>query len=79
MFISFQVSAVEDFLPMQLIYPGSTKRCFPNFYFSNDFNAAFTKIIDLIWRKLLSILKSHFFILSENQNQASLPERAKCL
>ena len=33
---TFEVSAAGDFLPMQLIYTGNTKRCLPNFDFSRD-------------------------------------------
>ena len=28
---TFAISATGEFLPMQLIYPGKTKRCLPNF------------------------------------------------
>ena len=28
---TFAISATDEFLPMQLIYPGKTKRCVPNF------------------------------------------------
>ena len=28
---TFVISATGEFLPMQLIYPGKTKRCLPNF------------------------------------------------
>ena len=43
---TFAVSAVRDFLPIQLIYTGNTKTCLPIFTFSND------------WK---SILKKSFF------------------
>ena len=34
---TFAVSASGDFLPMQLIYAGETKRCLPKFYISTQF------------------------------------------
>ena len=37
------LSTVGDFLPMQLISTGNTKRCLPNFDFPHDFNVSFTK------------------------------------
>ena len=40
---TFAVPAVGDFLPMQLIYAGNTKRCIPNFHFPRGFNMKFTK------------------------------------
>ena len=40
---TFAVSAVGDFLPMQLIYVGKTKRCLPKFDFPGNFNVTFTK------------------------------------
>ena len=40
---TFAVSTVGDFLPMQLISTGNTKRCLPNFDFPHDFNVSFTK------------------------------------
>ena len=34
---TFTISATNDFLPMQLIYPGKTKKCLPNFQFPRTF------------------------------------------
>ena len=42
---TFVFSAVGDFLPMQGIYAGNTKRCLPNFDFPRDFNVSFKKKI----------------------------------
>ena len=41
--VTFAVSAVGNFLPMQIIYTGNTERCLPNFDLPRDFNVAFTK------------------------------------
>ena len=38
--ITFAVLAVENFLPVQLIYTGNTKRCLPNVH---NLNMTFTK------------------------------------
>ena len=40
---TFAVSAVGDFLPMQLIYTENTKIYLPNFDFPRDFNVTFMK------------------------------------
>ena len=40
---TFAVSAVRNFLPMQSIYAGKTKRCLPKFDFPINFNVTFTK------------------------------------
>ena len=40
---TFAVSASGDFLPMQLIYAGETKRCLPKFTFSRSFHVTYTK------------------------------------
>ena len=34
---TFAISATGIFLPMQLIYPGKTKRCLANFQFPRNF------------------------------------------
>ena len=49
---TFAVSAEGDFLPMQLIYAGETKRCLPKFDFPKNFNVTFTKNHCQTWRKL---------------------------
>ena len=43
---TFAVYAVGDFLPMQLIYAGKTKRCLPKFDFPRSFNVNLLKITD---------------------------------
>ena len=40
---TFTVSANEVFLPIQLIYQGKTKRCFPKFKFPKEFHVTYTK------------------------------------
>ena len=40
---TFAVSASGDFLPMQLIYAGETKRCLPKFTFTRSFHVTYTK------------------------------------
>ena len=40
---TFAVSASGDFLPMQLIYAGETKRCLPKFTFPRIFHVTYTK------------------------------------
>ena len=40
---TFAVSASGDFLPMQLIYAGNTKRCLPKFTFPRSFHVTYTK------------------------------------
>ena len=40
---TFAVSASGEFLPMQLIYAGETKRCLPKFTFSRSFHVTYTK------------------------------------
>ena len=45
---TFAVSASGDFLPMQLIYAGETKRCSPKFTFPRSFHITYTKTTDQI-------------------------------
>ena len=40
---TFAVSVSGDFLPMQLIYAGDTKRCLPKFPFPRSFHVTYTK------------------------------------
>ena len=40
---TFAVSASGDFLPMQLIYVGGTKKCLPKFTFPRSFHVTYTK------------------------------------
>ena len=40
---TFTVSATGAFLPIQLIYQGTTKRCLPKDKFPKEFNATYTK------------------------------------
>ena len=40
---TFSTSATGEFLPMQLIYSGKTKRCLPNFQFPRTFLITYTE------------------------------------
>ena len=40
---TFAVNASDDFLPMQLIYAGETKRCLAKFIFPRSFHVTYTK------------------------------------
>ena len=40
---TFAIHATGEFLPMQLIYPGKTKRCLPNFQFPRTFQITYTE------------------------------------
>ena len=40
---TFAVSATGEFLPMQLIYAGKTKRCLPKIEFPRSFNVTYTE------------------------------------
>ena len=40
---TFAISATDEFLPVQLIYPSKTKRCLPNFKFHRTFQITYTE------------------------------------
>ena len=49
---TFAISATGVFLPVQLIYPGKTKTCLPNFQFPRTFQITYTKTTGPIKRNL---------------------------
>ena len=68
---SFTVSAVVDFLPMQLIYTRNTNRYVPNFDFSRDFKATYGESC--------SALKKSFFHSFRKPKTNIVTPKSKCL
>ena len=72
---TFGVSSDGNFLPMQLIYSGKTKRCLPKYNFPKSFSVSFTKNHWSNTEKSLEIIDEVIFpYLEEIKKQKCLPK-----
>ena len=72
---TFTVSASGVFLPIQLIYQGKTKRCFPKFKFPKEFHVTYTKNHWSNFEKCVELFKKVIFpYLQAKEKERGYPE-----
>jgi len=77
---TFGVSSDGNFLPMQLIYSGKTKRCLPKYNFPKSFSVSFTKNHWSNTEKSLEFFDEVIFpYLEEIKKQKGLPKEQRSL
>ena len=62
---TFAISMSGEFLPIQVIYEGKTKRCLPKYTFPASFDATFSQNHLPHTEKFLSFLTRPFFLISK--------------
>ena len=72
---TFAVSATGEFLPIQVIYQGKTKRCLPKFQFPKSFHVTYTPNHWSILEKCLDFFKNIIFsYLKKVKQQLGYPD-----
>ena len=74
---TFAISMSGEFLPIQVIYEGKTKRCLPKYTFPASFDATFSENYWSNTEKSLSFFSNIIFLISKMFEKPKVTQMSK--